>query len=184
MSESQRCRSADGTFCQLQVIITTSRATPQQQQQIAVSMARQEQPQQFLGRGNYKNDQQLIDLIPQQLSHCSFSNDFKQQQQQQQQQQALIEISTQVLPPIQRMPTYNIVNIVSPLQPRPTNRQRQRAQQNANNNFNGCSSIGTGHLTLSMPPAITVVGNETRRNVNATDNETKISYKAEVKQIP
>uniref|UniRef100_A0A1B0FDB8 Uncharacterized protein n=1 Tax=Glossina morsitans morsitans TaxID=37546 RepID=A0A1B0FDB8_GLOMM len=47
MSESQRYRSADGIFRQQQVIITISRAKPQQQHQVAVSIAHQEQPQQF-----------------------------------------------------------------------------------------------------------------------------------------
>uniref|UniRef100_A0A1B0FGB3 Histone-lysine N-methyltransferase trithorax n=1 Tax=Glossina morsitans morsitans TaxID=37546 RepID=A0A1B0FGB3_GLOMM len=233
---------------QQQVILTTSQATPQQQQQITVSIAHQEQPQQYSGHGNNKNQnhQQLIDYvslqqinqtnqqhynvadalllldensqpqIPQQLSHCSFSNNFEQQQQQQQQQQAPTEISTQVLPTIQRMPTYSNVNIVNPLQQynnhnnnittttvnsttttttttttvttRPTNRvlpmqQRQYEQQNANNNLNGCSSIGTGHLTSGMPPAIAVIENGTAGNIKVAGNENKIAYEAEVKQI-
>uniref|UniRef100_A0A1B0A8D0 Uncharacterized protein n=1 Tax=Glossina pallidipes TaxID=7398 RepID=A0A1B0A8D0_GLOPL len=101
MSESRRYKSADTTlrqqepdstpistvpileqqssFSRQQVIIITSRATSQQQQQITVSVAHQEQPQQYSGHSNNKNHQQRIDYIPQQLPHCSFNNNFKQQ---------------------------------------------------------------------------------------------------------
>ncbi|KAI9579047.1 hypothetical protein GQX74_005930 [Glossina fuscipes] len=55
------------------------------------------------------------------------------------------------------------------------------AQQNANDNLNGCSSNEAGRLMSGMPPAI--VQNGTAGNIKIIGNESKISYEVEAKQI-
>uniref|UniRef100_A0A1A9V7Y0 Histone-lysine N-methyltransferase trithorax n=1 Tax=Glossina austeni TaxID=7395 RepID=A0A1A9V7Y0_GLOAU len=148
---------------QQQVIITTSQATPQQQQQITVSIAHQEQPQQYSGHGNNKNQnhQQLIDY-----QYNNHNNNI-----------TTTTVNSTTTTTTTTTVTTRPTNRVLPMQ------QRQYEQQNANNNLNGCSSVGTGHLTSGMPPAIAVVENGTAGNIKVAGNENKIAYEAEVKQI-
>uniref|UniRef100_A0A1A9VJ96 Uncharacterized protein n=1 Tax=Glossina austeni TaxID=7395 RepID=A0A1A9VJ96_GLOAU len=189
--ESQRYKSADTTLHQQGAdatpddtapILEQQSSSPQQQMIVTTSRTTSQQRQQF-------------------------------PQQHQKQQQVSTEISTQVSSNIQWMPTYSDVNIVTPLQPynnhnnnitkttvnstttttttiitRPTNRmlptqQRQYTQQNANNNFNGRSSVGTGHLASVVSPTIAVVEKRIAGNLKRTDNENKISYETDFKQI-
>uniref|UniRef100_A0A1A9VH04 Uncharacterized protein n=1 Tax=Glossina austeni TaxID=7395 RepID=A0A1A9VH04_GLOAU len=124
--------------------------------------------------------------------------------------QVATEITTQVSPTLQRLPTYSNVNIVTPLQQynnnndnitrttvksttttvttSPSNRvllrqQRQHAQRNAINNINGGLLNGTGRLRSCTHPATAVVENETAGNIKVTGNENKILYETEIKRI-
>ncbi|KAL9911260.1 uncharacterized protein ACN427_005554 isoform 1-T2 [Glossina fuscipes fuscipes] len=126
------------------------------------------------------------------LNSITISREAPQQQQHQRQQQVPPEIGTPKYKYHNNSTTTTTMNsktrtaTTTTITTRPTNRtmptqQGLYAQQNANDNLNGCSSNGAGSLTSGMPPAI--VQNGTAGNVKIVGNESEISYEAEAKQI-
>ncbi|KAL9890019.1 uncharacterized protein ACN427_009120 [Glossina fuscipes fuscipes] len=158
------------SFPQQQAIVTTSRATPQQHQQITVKLIK--------GESTIYPDKYRIAVLVTMLNNSSTSNNNSEHQQRSvSDSYSRCQLVVMLISSLLRN-NITIVTITSQqlqrIQPMLPMQQRQYEQQNANNNFNGCSSIGTGDLTSDMPPAIAVVENGTAGNMKVTSNENKI----------